>query len=101
DPVRYQLAAIYVLLHLAAEIGAPLDLGSEQVTGRNLWNAQVLNEEARLCAFSAARWPEQGQVQRMNPRYWRMTSWVSSCFIVSSATPTTMSRAVPPRYIWF
>ena len=30
-----------------------------------------------------------------------MMSWVSSCFMVSRATPTTISSAVPPRYIWF
>ena len=34
----------------------------------------------------------------MKPLYWRIKSWVSICFMVSSATPTTMRMAVPPRY---
>ena len=30
----------------------------------------------------------------------RIISWLSICFIVSSATPTVMSSAVPPNGNW-
>src|ERR1041385_3508597 len=123
--VRHQVAALQILVHLLAQRGLRLDLGAEQVPRRDLRDAEVLRQERGLRTLAAPGRAEQGHVQRrrtcdslsplrrgrrsvprpphyrMNPRYCRITSCVSSCFMVSSATPTTISRAVPPRYIWF
>src|SRR5215472_576740 len=112
DVVRHKVAVVQEALRLPSQRGVRLDLGPKEVAGRDLRDAEVLRQEARLGALAAPRGTEQGQVQwvracdsrppyLMNPRYWRMISCVSSCFMVSSATPTTMSSAVPPRYIWF
>ena len=37
----------------------------------------------------------------MKPSYWRISSWASSCFIVSTTTDTTIRRPVPPRAMFW
>src|SRR3989475_5579580 len=62
-------------------------------------DAKARSQHVRLGALAAPGRAVQQQVHLMKPRYCRITSCVCSCFIVSSATPTTIRIAVPPRYI--
>src|SRR5258708_11100 len=99
DLVRDVVARGQDGLGLLAERGAGRDLGAEHVAGGDVWDSEMRAQHVGLGPLAAARGAVEEQVHLMKPRYWRMTSWVCSCFIVSRATPTTMSMAVPPRYI--
>ena len=83
--------------HLLAEIRSRGDLVAEHLSRAHMGQGEALGDDRCLCALAAAGWSEEDGDQRMKPLYWRMNSCVSICFMVSSATPTTMSIAVPPR----
>ncbi len=99
DVVGHVVAGRKDGLGLLAERRAGGYLGAEHVAGRDMGDAEMRAQHVGLCPLATARGTVQKQVHLMKPRYWRITSCVCSCFIVSSATPTTMSMAVPPRYI--
>src|SRR5437867_2578618 len=86
-------------LRLATELGAGGDLRPEHVAGGDVRDAELRAEHVGLGPLSGPGRAIQQQIHLINPRYWRITSCVCSCFIVSSATPTTIRMAVPPRYI--
>src|SRR5438876_12445822 len=69
-------------LRLPAQRGAGLYLRAEHVTGRDVRDAKMRAQHVGLRPFARARGAVEEQVHLMNPRYWRITSWVCSCFIV-------------------
>src|SRR6202035_4290620 len=85
-------------LGLAAERGVASHLVAQHVPRRDMGDAEAHRHARRLRALAAAGRAEHKGDHLMNPLYWRISSWVSICFMVSSATPTTMRIAVPPRY---
>ena len=56
------------------------------------------SERTRCVSERASATPAwtSGGASRMKPSYWRMSSWASSCFIVSTTTETTIRMPVPP-----
>src|SRR5690606_4815373 len=83
--------------------GRPLaDRPAKHLARRDVGDPPALRQQRGLRALPDARRPQEDQAQaahlRMNPSYCRMIRCASICFIVSSATPTTISSAVPPKY---
>ena len=83
---------------------------AEHVARGDLGNAQALHQAPCLGALAGPGRPEKQEARgahrasrpRMRvplakPSYWRDTRWASTCAIVSSPTPTTISSAVPPK----
>src|SRR4029077_2425419 len=99
DPVRDVLARGEDGLGLLAELGAGGNLRPQHVAGGDVGNPETRAQHVGLRPLAGARGAVQQEVHLMKSRYWRMTSCVCRGSIVSSATPTTMRMAVPPRYI--
>src|ERR1700730_18191214 len=91
-------AGVHDRLGLTAERGVPSHLVAQHVPRRDVWDSAAQRDPRCLGALAAAGRSEHQGDHLMNPLYWRISSWVSICFMVSSATPTTMRMAVPPRY---
>ena len=97
EVVGDEAAGVHDRLGLAAEVGAARHLVAEHVAGGDVRDAEAHRDPRRLRALAAPGRAEHHGDHLMNPLYWRISSWVSICFMVSSATPTTMRIAVPPR----
>src|ERR1700686_1508149 len=91
-------AGVHDRLGLTAERGVASHLIAKHVPRRDVRDSEAHGDTRRLGALAAAGRSEHQGDHLMNPLYWRISSWVSICFMVSSATPTTMRIAVPPRY---
>ena len=97
EVVGNEPAGVHDRLGLAAERGVASNLVAQHVPGRDMRDAEAHRDARRLGALAAAGRSEHQGDHLMNPLYWRISSWVSICFMVSSATPTTIRIAVPPR----
>src|SRR5690606_19858493 len=73
----------------------------EHLAGRDVRGAEFLGQARGLRPLADAGRPHEQKIQpahrRMNPSYCRIINCDSICFIVSSDTPTTINRAVPPK----
>ena len=98
DLVGDELPGVHVAPRLHAQGRPVADGGPEQVPGGDDRDARGASaEQRRLGALPGAWGAEQDHhVHRMKPSYWRMSSWASSCFIVSTTTETTIRMPVPP-----
>ena len=95
--VGHEPARIHDRLRLAAQGGVASHLAAEHVARGHVRHAELHRNARCLGALTAAGRPDPERDHLMNPLYWRISSWVSICFMVSSATPTTIRIAVPPR----
>ena len=95
--VGHESAGVHDRLGLATEGRVARNLVAEHVAGRDVRHAELHRDARRLGALAAAGRSEHQRDHLMNPLYWRISNWVSICFMVSSATPTTIRMAVPPR----
>src|SRR5829696_8692292 len=97
DLVGDELARVHVPARFHAQARPIPDGGTEQVPGGDRRDAEPIREEGRLGALPGPWGAEKNNhVHRMNPSYWRIRSWASSCFIVSTTTLTTIRMPVPP-----
>ena len=95
--VRDESACIHDRLGLPAECRVASHLAAQHVPGGDVGNAEAHRHPGRLSPLAASGRPEHQGDHLMNPLYWRISNWVSICFMVSRATPTTIKIAVPPR----
>lgn len=97
DLVGDELPRVHVPTRFHAQGGPVPHGGPEQVPGGNHRESEPIREEGRLGALPGAGGAEQDHhVHLIKPSYWRMSSWASSCFIVSTTTETTIRMPVPP-----
>ena len=97
DLVGDELPRVHVATRLHAQ-GCPVAHGGpEEVPGGDHRDPEPFREQRGLGALPGARGAEQDDhVHLIKPSYWRMSSWASSCFIVSTTTETTIRMPVPP-----
>ncbi|GAA4671176.1 hypothetical protein GCM10023347_26270 [Streptomyces chumphonensis] len=68
DLVRHQLALAHEVLRAAAQLRALADVGTEEVTGGDVRNAEILGEQRGLRALARTRRPDEEDThQRRNP----------------------------------
>src|SRR5918993_1885623 len=98
DVVGNELPRVHVSPRFRAQLRTVADGGAEQVPGGDHRDPEPVREQRRLRALAGTGGTEQDHhVHRMKPSYCRMSSWASSCFIVSTTTDTTIRMLVPPR----
>ena len=98
---------IHHRLGALADLGLGPDCRAQHVSGRELWNAVLVDQSLCLCPLPRPWRPKQYQphLPLFPPRsfdflisrsYWWATRWPWICATVSSVTLTTMSSEVPP-----
>src|ERR1039457_6598511 len=98
--VGHQGAALHDRLGLAAQLRPAGHLAPEGRPRGDVGGVGGDRHALGLGALPASGRAEEDDDHRMKPLYWRISNWVSICFMVSSATPTTIRIAVPPRRNW-